>query len=250
MAFAMRAPDGSRPPRPRNRAFHDARSASADCPGPDGYFLPVARSRSTREQPTSDTPVTRLPRLHRRAAFAVAMGAGNAPRSIPLRCRDANGACPDPGCLPSARDSRHCIPISGYRPQILVDTRSVAHRVYDGRLLFTRDIPRSTCRCREASSFERTALRRMRSREDFRPRARPPCALSPKDVGNAFAWAVAAYRLLQTKTTYRHTLERPFLTRTGKRGAPHGARSFSCVGARTKLTSFPEKNGVVRSEPK
>jgi len=85
-----------------------------------------------------------------------------------------------------------------------------------------------------------TTLRCVRSREDCHPWVRPPFTLHPSDVGCALARTVAAYRLLQTESTYGHTLERPFLTRTRRRGAPRGARSLSCVRARSTLPSFPE----------
>lgn len=47
-----------------------------------------------------------------------------------------------------------------------------------------------------------------RSREDCPPEARSPSAVSPCDVGEPFRWTVAAYRLLQTDSTYGHDLER------------------------------------------
>lgn len=86
-----------------------------------GVFFPSRVHVTTRWQPASDTPVARFPRTHRRAASAVAMVAGSAPRSLPLRCRDASGACPDPRCLPSAGDPRRRMPISEHRSRNLVE---------------------------------------------------------------------------------------------------------------------------------
>jgi len=81
------------------------------------------------------------------------------------------------------------------------------------------------------------ALARIIIRE-LSPRSRA----SPSTSGTALLWAVAAYRLLQTDSTYGHALERHHPRPHGKARTPHGA-SFPlvCAMSASKEASHPQR---------
>jgi len=101
---ALRAPNELRSLRPRNRAFHDARIASAGRPASWGLFVPH-ESPAFAFASCGDQPLTPLspPSLDPRAVFAATrLGEGCQDRFHPEH-RDALEAFPTQGAFPRQR---------------------------------------------------------------------------------------------------------------------------------------------------
>jgi len=176
MACTMRAPDGLRPPGPRNRAFHDARKSLRRIARPRrGVFVP-------RESPAfafascGDQPLTLLSRPPRWARMRCL------PRYEPAKVAKIAST---PSTVTRPRLSRPRVPSLGKQPVTPHDhfrspipdrrrPRDFAGRASDSRLLFTHTIPRSAC-----WRFEATSGR------DCRDARMATCALSRglSDVG-------------------------------------------------------------------
>jgi len=161
-------------------------------------------------------------------------------RSFSVR-REAVGAFAIPRCLPSVSDPRLCMPITGTDREPTPAPRFCTSR-HRPSASFAHGLPRiarSAARLpRRAGTRVACALARIVI-HGLSPRSRA----SPSTSGTALLWAVAAYRLLQTRFNLRARPRAPSSSPAAESDEPLAGLRFSCVCAMSasKEASHPQR---------